>query len=68
METPDTISLSLQKGEWVLPHSHKSEVQKMPQISPQQNNLPVHLSYTWFGNGPIGIHHGGQRGKTYGSS
>ena len=52
----------------VLSHSHRSEVQEIPKISHQQSNLPVHLSSLWFGNGPIGIHQGGQRGKTDGSS
>ena len=51
-----------------LSHSHKSEAQEIPKISHQQSNLPVHLSSLWFGNGPVGIYQGGQRGKADGSS
>ena len=50
----------------VFPHPHKSQVHVIPKISPQQNNLPVHLSSLWFGNSPVGIHQGGQGSKTYG--
>ena len=77
METPESIRLSLQKGEWVtsldfsdayfhIPTNQRSR--KCPKVSNQQSNLPVHLSSFWFGNGPVGVHKGSQRGKAYGSS
>ena len=70
METPESIRLSLQKGEWVtsldfsdayfhIPTNQRSR--KCPKVSNQQSNLPVHLSSFWFGNGPVGVHQGSQR-------
>ena len=77
METPETIRLSLQKGEWVtsldfsdayFPHSHSPDVQKVPKVSPKQGQLPVHIPSLWFGNGPVGVHQSGQGGQANGSS
>ena len=52
----------------VLPHSYCSKVQKIPKVSSEQAQLPVHLSLFWSGNGPVGIHQSGQGSKTDGSA
>ena len=49
----------------VFPHSHSPEVQKVPKISPKQDQLSVHIPSLWFGNGPD---QSGQGGQADGSS
>ena len=50
----------------LFPHSHSSEVQEVPQVSPQ-GHLSVQSSSLWFSDGPVGIHQSGQRGEIDGS-
>ena len=51
----------------VLPYSYSSEVQEIPNVSPKQKQLPIHIPSLWFGNGPVGIHQSGQGGRADGS-
>ena len=34
-------------------HSHSSEIQEIPEVSPKQGHLSVQSSSLWFGNGPL---------------
>ena len=71
-ETPETIRLSLQQGEWVtslwclFPHSHQSKVEKVSQVSSKQSNLPVHGSAVWPSDSSVGVYKGCEGGKTDG--
>ena len=47
----------------ILPHSYSSKVCKILTVSPEQAQLPVHLSPLWFGNGPVAIHQSGKEVK-----
>ena len=47
----------------VLPHSHSPEVQKIPKVSHEQGQLPVHIPSLWFGNGPVGVYQSGKGGQ-----
>ena len=51
----------------VFPHSYLSKVNKLPEVLPEQLNLPVHCSSLWFGHGCLGIYKGGQRSEAYGT-
>ena len=52
----------------VIPLSHSPEVQKIPTVSHEQGQLPVHIPFLWFGNGPVGVYQSGQGGQADGSS
>ena len=48
-------------------HSHKPQVAKISQVPHQRSDFSVHRSSLWPVDGSVGVHKGGQRGKTYGS-
>ena len=75
METPETIRLSLQQGEWVTSLDFSDAYFHIPIAQRSRNYLRFHLnkiSYhfpsLWSGNGPVGIHQSGQGGQANGSS
>ena len=49
-------------------HSDKPQVAKVSKVSHQTSDLSVHSTSLWPVDGSVGVHKGGQRGKTYGSS
>ena len=49
-------------------HSDKPQVAKISKVSHQTSDLSVHSTSLWPVDGSVGVHKGGQRGKTYGSS
>ena len=49
-------------------HSDKPQVAKISKVSHQTSDFSVHSTSLWPVNGSVGVHQGGQRGKTYGSS
>ena len=48
-------------------HSHKPQVAKISQVPLKRSNLSVHSTSLWPVDGSVGVHKGGQRGKTHGS-
>ena len=52
----------------VVPHSHQSKVKKVPQVLPEQSDLPIHSSAFWVGDSSLGIYKGGQRSETHGTN
>ena len=71
METPETIRTSLQAGEWVfhiLPHSNSQSVQEVHAFSSPGSVLPVQSPTLWSIHSSHGVHSGGQRGQTHGTS
>ena len=49
-------------------HSDKPQVAKISKVSHQTSDFSVHSTSLWPVDGSVGVHKGGQRGKTYGSS
>ena len=77
METPETIRLSLQTGEWVtsldfsdayfhIPINQRS--QKYLEVFPLQSDLPIHSSPLWSGHSSPRVYKGGQGSETDGTS
>ena len=52
----------------VFPYPNLPEVQKIPQIFPEQSNLSVHSSPFWFGHGSPRVPKSGQRSEADGTS
>ena len=48
-------------------HSHKPQIAKISQVPHQRSDLSVHSTSLWPVDGSVGVHKGGQRGKTHGS-
>ena len=48
-------------------HPHKPQVAKISQVSLKRSDLSVHSTSLWPVDGSVGVHKGGQRGKTHGS-
>ena len=48
-------------------HSHKPQVAKISQVPHQRSDFSVHSTSLWPVDGSVGVHKGGQRGKTHGS-
>ena len=72
METPETIRLfgvghfaGFQRR--LFSHPHKPQVAKISQVPLKRSDLSVHSTSLWPVNGSVGVHKGGQRGKTHGS-
>ena len=76
MQTPETIQLSLQTGEWVtsldfsdtyfhIPINHRSQKY---QVFPVQSNLSIHSSSLWSGHSSPRVYQSGQGSEAYGSS
>ena len=77
METPETIRLSVQKGEWVtsldfsrrlLSHPNTTKVKEVPALLSKGADFSVHCPPFWFGHSSTGVHKGGQRGETHSTS
>ena len=49
-------------------HSDKPQVAKISKVSHQTSDFSIHSTSLWPVDGSVGVHKGGQRGKTYGSS
>ena len=64
METPETIRLSLQQGEWVTSLDFSDAYFHIP-INPR-SNLPVHGSAVWPSDSSVGVYKGCEGGKTDG--
>ena len=60
METPETIRLSLQKGQ-------RTKVAEIPQVLPPRSSLSVHSPPLWPLNGSVGVHQGGQGSQVNGT-
>ena len=48
-------------------HSHKPQVAKISQVPLKRSDLSVHSTSLWPVDGSVGVHKGGQGGKTHGS-
>ena len=48
-------------------HPHKPQVAKISQVPLKRSDLSVHSTSLWPVDGSVGVHKGGQRGKTHGS-
>ena len=48
-------------------HPHKPQVAKISQVPHKRSDLSVHSTSIWSVDGSVGVHKGGQRGKTHGS-
>ena len=48
-------------------HSHKPQIAKISQVPHQRSDLSVHSTSLWPVDGSVGVHKGGERGKTHGS-
>ena len=78
METPETIRTSLQAGEWVTSIDfkdayfhipiHSQSRKYMTVFSPPGSVLPVQSPTLWSIHSSHGVHSGGQRGQTHGTS
>ena len=77
LSSGDTIRTSLQAGEWVtfhrlqrglLPHTNSKSVQEVHAFSPPGSVLPVQSPTLWSIHSSHGVHSGGQRGQTHGTS
>ena len=78
METPETIRTSLQTGvghihrfqRCILAqiHTNSQSVQEVHAFSPPGSVLPVQSPSLWPVHSPHGVHSGGQRGQTHGTS
>ena len=47
-------------------HPHKPQVAKISQVPLKRSDLSVHSTSLWPVDGSVGVHKGGQRGKTHG--
>ena len=52
----------------IFPHANCPKVKEISQVLPVQSDFSVHRSSLWFGHSSTGVHQGGQRGETHGSS
>ena len=52
----------------LLPHTNSQSVQEVHAFSPPGSVLPVQSPTLWPIHSPHGVHSGGQRGQTHGSS
>ena len=52
----------------ILPHTNSQSVQEVHAFSPPGSVLPVQSPSLWPVHNPHGVHSGGQRGQTYGTS
>ena len=52
----------------ILPYTHSQSVQEVHAFSPPGSVLPVQSPSLWPVHGPHGIHNGGQRSQTHGTS
>ena len=71
METPETIRLSLQQGEWVtsagFSYPDQSKITEVLKVPSQQSSLPIHLPFFRPVDGSVGVHQGRQGSQAYGT-